>query len=300
MIDKKKKILKNLVCPNCFKELNLFSDKLICGHCPKEYPLIDKRPFLLDESGRGFKESSNDILINKLKIFFKKYPLIFNLFFYVFGASLVGKSPKKAIEGIGSHKLILNLGSGIRKIREDVINIDFYPFNNVDLIADISHLPFKDNSIEAIINEFVLEHIKEPEKVIAEIYRVLRPGGLIYLTAPFLVSFHSSPDDYCRWSKNGLKELMKEFQADEIGIRSGPTASLLSILNGWLALVLSFGSKTIQQVLLMFLTILTSPFKVLDYFLSKLPNAENIALGFYYLGRKKVEVTRGQPPRQQA
>jgi len=284
----KKKILDNLVCPDCFSNLNFIENKLICNNCHKEYLIIDDCPYFLEKQGKGFKESSNDVIINKLKVFFKKYPFIFNIFYYTLGASAVGRRPKKAIRDLGENKIILNLGSGIRSVRKDVINIDFYPFAKVNVVADITKLPFRDNSIDAAVCESVLEHVKNPCVILQEIKRVLKSGGLIYMSVPFVASFHSSPEDYYRWSKEGLKELMrKEFQEEEIGIRSGPTSGMLSIVNEWIAIMLSFGLKPLHQILLMVLTIITFPLKFPDYFIYKFATSQNIAFGFYYIGRKK-------------
>jgi len=284
----KQKLLNNLVCPDCLGDISYIEEKLVCHNCQKEYLVINDCPHLLEKQGKGFKESSNDIIINKLKVFFKKYPIIFTILYYTFGASAVGKGPKKAIKDLGENKIILNLGSGIKLIRKDVVNIDFYPFTNVDIIADITKLPFKDNSVDAIICESVLEHIKNPWAIIQEIKRILKPDGIVYLSIPFIAGFHSSPDDYYRWSKEGLRELMRQgFQEEEIGVRNGPTSAMLSIINEWLSTIFSFGLKPIHQVLLIILTIITFPLKIPDYFISKLSTSQNIAFGFYYIGRKK-------------
>ncbi|MDO8265165.1 MAG: class I SAM-dependent methyltransferase, partial [Candidatus Parcubacteria bacterium] len=234
-------------------------------------------------------ESSNDVLINKIKVFFKKYPFLFNILYYTFGASFIGKSPQKAITDLSEDKIILNLGSGTRIIREHIVNVDFYPFMNVDIVADIGKLPFADNSIDAVICESVLEHVKNPSAIVNEIERVLKPGALVYIIVPFIAGFHSSPNDYYRWSKEGLRELMKDFKEEEIGIRHGPTSALLSVLNDWLATVFSFGIKEIQQVLLVFFTMVTFPFKIFDYIIYRFKSSENIAYGFYFIGTKKAK-----------
>lgn len=286
MANKQAKLLDKLICLRCGNILELNYNELICLSCGKKYPIINNQLVLLDQEGEGFQEGNSDVIINKLKVFFKKYPMIFNFFFYTFGASVVGRGPREIIRKMGEGKLILNLGSGIRKVRKDVVNIDFYPFNGVDILADLCQLPFKDNSVDAIVNEFVLEHVKNPQAIISEMRRVLKPGGLIYVSVPFLISFHSSPDDYYRWTKNGLRELMKDFLEEDLGVRSGPTSAMVSVVIGWLATVLSFGSKKLYQILSMFLMIVTSPFKILDYVIYKLPNAEDMALGFYFIGKK--------------
>ena len=284
----KQKLLDNLICLNCSKSLNLIGEKLVCSNCQKEYLVINSHIYFLEKKGEGFKELSSDAIINKLKVFFKKYPIIFNILYYTFGASVVGRSPKKAIQDLGEDKIILNLGSGIRLVRKDVINIDFYPFANVDIVADITKLPFKDNSVDAVVCESVLEHVKNPGIIIQEIKRILKPDGIVYLSVPFIAGFHSSPDDYYRWSKQGLRELMRQgFQEREMGIRSGPTSALISIINEWIAIILSFGLRPLHQILLMILTIITFPLKIPDYFIYKFSTSQNIAFGFYYIGRKK-------------
>ncbi len=282
-----KKILNNLICIKCTEKLILKKNKLVCSKCRKSYRIVDNRPQMLDRLVKDFDKRDSDFIISKLKIFFKKFPKVFSIFYYLFGASFVGKSPQKAIKNIGQNKFVISLGSGIKKIRNDVINVDFYPFTNVNVVADISRLPFKDGSVDVIINEFVLEHVKDPRLVIKEIYRVLKPDSLVYIAVPFVASFHSSPDDYHRWSKEGLRELMKDFKEVELGIRCGPTSGMLSIINEWLATILSFGSKNLQQILLMFFMIITSPLKVFDYLIYKFPSSQNIAYGFYYIGKKK-------------
>jgi len=279
------KIMNNLVCPECHSALRR-KDDFSCTKCRKKYLIKENVPYLINEVGDGFVELNNDILINKVKIFFKKYPFFFNIIYYAFGVSFVGKSPQRAIEYLKGKKIILNLGSGTRIIRKDVINVDFYPFMNVDIVADIGKLPFADNSIDAVICESVLEHVKDPLAIVSEIKRVLKPGGLVYVTAPFIAGFHSSPNDYYRWSKEGMKELMKDFKEKETGVRHGPTSALLSIFNDWLATVFSFGVKEIQQFLLISLTIITFPFKIFDYVIYRFRSSENIAYGFYFIGIK--------------
>lgn len=293
MIINEQKNLDNLVCPKCFGQIKLNDavkkKKFICLECGKKYSFIDNTPCLLIKPiDYSNQEIGSDRIINHLKVLFKKYPKVFSLFYYTTGASFVGKSADQAIKKLDSDKLIVSLGSGVKKIREDVVNIDFYPFSNVDLIADIYHLPFKDNSVDAIINEFVLEHTKYPKDIVKEIYRVLKPNGLLYLAVPFVASFHSSPDDYYRWSKNGLRELLKDFEEDEIGIRCGPTSAMVSVVNEWLATLFSFGFSFLHQIILIILMIITGPLKIIDYFIYKFSSSENIAYGFYFIGRKKI------------
>lgn len=75
----------------------------------------------------------------------------------------------------GVESITLNLGSGPGTIkgRSDIINIDIYNFNDVDVVADATNLPFVENSVDFIINRALLEHVESPERVIQEMYRSL-------------------------------------------------------------------------------------------------------------------------------
>lgn len=252
----------------------------------KDYTIREDHTFFIKDPSIGFSVCSNDLITNKLKLFLKKFPKLFNFFYIFFGAVFVGRSSQYAIRDKAPGSLILNLGSGVKKIRKDAVNVDFYPFDGVDVVADITNLPFVDNSVDAIVNEFVLEHLPNPEKVVEEMFRVMKSGAILYVSVPFVASFHSSPNDFFRWSKQGLKVLLKDFQQIEAGIRCGPTSAFVYVLSEWLSTLLSFGITKIQQVFFMFFLVCFSPLKLLDFVIVKMPSSENVAYGFYFIGKK--------------
>ncbi len=227
-----------------------------------------------------------DNLIFKTKLFFKKYPRIFSFFYYTL-AVFVGKSAKQSIKYLPKGSLILNLGSGSKIIREDVINVDSHPYPGVKVIADVYNLPFEDNSADAVIAESLLEHLRSPELAIKEMRRVLKPGGLLYILVPFMLGFHSSPDDYYRWTNSGLRELLKGFQEKEVGEAYGPTNTLTYVAREWLAVALSFNIGIIYQVLSLFFMVILAPLNLLDYIFCHFKSAQNSAYAFYFIGIKK-------------
>lgn len=245
------------------------------------------RLHFIAEPDRGYRPESNDVLVNKIKILIKRWPKLFAVIYNFIGVTFVGLKPEQALSELGDNKLIINLGSGVRRRRKDIINVDFYPFENVDIVADANQLPFADNSIDAIINESLLEHTPNPERIVQEMLRVLKPGGLLYLSTPFVASFHSSPEDYYRWSKQGLKQLLKDFEELDCGVRCGPSSALNYVLSEWLSIILSFNSALIHQILFMFFLVVFSPLCLLDYLIYKWPASENIAYAFYYFAKKK-------------
>lgn len=90
--------------------------------------------------------------------------------------------------------------------------LDISPFPDVDIIADIQNMPHVESEkFDTIICTQVLEHVPNPFDAIDEIYRVLRPGGVLLITVPFLNNYHMEPNDYWRFTEYGLKNLLKKF-----------------------------------------------------------------------------------------
>ncbi len=230
--------------------------------------------------------SKNDAFVEKVKLFIKKSPRAFRFIYGLMNPSWSRMSAKKAIKDIPRGSVILNLGSGVTVVREDVTNIDFYPFQNVDIVADITNLPFENNTVDAVISECVLEHVPDPIKVVSEMHRVLKPGGLAYVIIPFVFSFHSSPQDYYRWSKMGLRELFRDFDEVDSGIHFGAGHALSWVLSEYLGTIFSFGSKKLHQILYMIFLVLLTPLNYLDFIFNRFKTSQNIASHIYFLGRK--------------
>ncbi len=216
----------------------------------------------------------------------QKTPQFYEFLRYVFGAVFVGKDVVGAIKEIPLNSKIINLGSGAKKVRKDVINVDIFPSARVDVVADAKNLPFANDSMDAAIAEQLLEHVSDPQKVVDEIYRVLKPGGTVYISTPFMIGYHSMPNDYYRWTLDGLKELMKNFKESESGMRCGPTSALVAILSEWLASFLSFGIKFLYQIFLPVFILVLAPLKILDFFIYRYKSFDKIALAFYFVGKK--------------
>ncbi len=76
-----------------------------------------------------------------------------------------------------------------------------------DVLYDGNRLPFDDNVFDTVLSVQVLEHTPRPAALVCEMGRVLKPGGILILTAPFSFRLHEEPHDYFRYSPHGLKQL---------------------------------------------------------------------------------------------
>lgn len=78
-----------------------------------------------------------------------------------------------------------------------------------EVFGDAQTLPFADGCMDSVALLDVLEHLPEPERALAEIARVLRPGGTLLLQVPFLYPVHDAPYDFRRWTRHGLRRTLE-------------------------------------------------------------------------------------------
>ena len=107
------------------------------------------------------------------------------------------------------------------------VNVDLFPMPGVDLAADAEQLPFRCCTFQRVECDAVLEHVRDPVRVMREIERVLAPGGYAHLVTPFCHPFHEFPKDYRRFTIDGLKQIAGGLEPIAEGWRTGPTATVL-------------------------------------------------------------------------
>ena len=238
----------------------------------------------LRTAGSGIKGNIH----NRLKHHRKLYTIIRNIVKPGLANPKCVKRCKGILSSFDNNSVILNIGSGPNLFmgRSDIINIDIFAFDEVDLIADAGRLPLYSQSADLVINRAMLEHVTAPEIIIDEMYRLIKTDGWIICYLPFMVPYHAAPDDYHRWTISGIKTLFKDFDDVEILIGCGPTSAFLWIFQEWLSLLFSFGSKTLHDVFLLSLMVCTFPLKFLDLFMVHIPYAENISSIFCVIGKK--------------
>ncbi len=82
-----------------------------------------------------------------------------------------------------------------------------------DVDGDICSLPFRTAAADAVICKDVLEHVRDPRAAVAEMHRVLKGGGLLYCSVPFLHPYHGGKElaDYWRFTHEGIELLFSDF-----------------------------------------------------------------------------------------
>ncbi len=158
----------------------------------------------------------------------------------------------------------------------------------VDIVCDAHDMRenLADNTIDCVVTISTLEHVKKPWIVVDEIYRVLKPGGMLYVNTPWVFPFHADPNDHYRFSHRGLEILCERFDVLESGYNRGPASTMAHLSAHSLAIMLSFNSRMLYGILVDLLKWPLAPFKYLDALLKRHPMAHVVANGAYVVGRK--------------
>lgn len=234
----------------------------------------------MDEERKG--------LINWVKTVLRISPMLYVFLVWLISpVCYTGLSAKRFLKKYKPGSIMLNIGSGVHKPHPDIINVDIFYYKDVDLVANGEELPLPTGSVDAIVCESLLEHVPQPEKIVAEMYRVLRPGGQMYIVIPFVYPFHACPNDFQRWSRTGLRELLKEGDVELIGTRAGPFSAITGQLGATFAIVFSFGWEPLYNVLSLVGLVLFFPIKFLDWIFGRFPTSIHGAGQFYAVATKK-------------
>src|SRR5258705_2157192 len=131
------------------------------------------------------------------------------------------------INGCNPDMRILNLGSGVGlfdgAFRSDLrfVNLDVWRNERTHILADGHYLPFADGSFDAVVSNAVLEHVRKPWIIADELWRILKPGGRIFIKLPFLNVIHDERD-YNRYTDRGLEALFDRFEKIDCRVSAGP------------------------------------------------------------------------------
>lgn len=133
----------------------------------------------------------------------------------------------------------LGTGGAIQVLYSD-IDVDA----DVDVFCDGHDLPFVDGIFDAVIATAVLEHVLYPERVAAEISRVLKIGGLLYSEVPFMQQVHEGAYDFTRYTLSGHRRLFNHFSEIESGMVAGPATALVWAIENF---ALAFVVRSMQR-----------------------------------------------------
>jgi SAM-dependent methyltransferase len=96
----------------------------------------------------------------------------------------------------------------------EYVGVDLSPGKDVDRVIDLAAGigDLAEGHFALVICCSVLEHVRRPWLMAENLARILRPGGTLYVSVPWVWRYHAYPDDYFRFSWSGVAELFPGFQ----------------------------------------------------------------------------------------
>lgn len=286
----------SVCCPADHMELRRDGDALACVACGMRYPVIGGVPVLIRDEASAFaiadyaaqagfqgaaygREADRSHGLRRawrrLARRLKDWP-----------SSIRHPGPEEALDYVRSLRpspRVLVVGSGgIRTGRDGdrVLHTDVAFGPAVDAIADAHDLPFPDGGFDLVIAVAVLEHVADPQRCVAEMRRVLAPGGHVYADTPFLQPVHMGAYDFTRFTPIGHRRLFRHFDEVAAGISTGVGSAVaalsgvalqsLSRVRAWRLAANAAGS------------LLTPPLRMMDRFFR---HGGDAAAGCWFFGR---------------
>lgn len=283
-------------CPDCHAGgLKAMDREIVCDRCKAIFPVVDGRPVLIRSDNDLFprsgylggitptNESQPGVLARLVPSRSVNMSYARNL-----GAFAAALDPATA-------KCVLVIGAGRQKRWLDtffahhpairVVYSDIDVHGTVNLFCDAHELPFPDGTFDGVVASAVLEHVAYPERVAAEMHRILKARGLVYSEIPFLQQVHEGAYDFTRYTLSGHRRLLNHFDELASGVVAGPATTL-----AWALEHFAVSLSPRPFVTGMRLAVRTAFFwlKYLDHVLGQSPAASDGASCTFFLGRKRV------------
>jgi len=294
-----------LRCPRCASQVEARANELHCARstCNASYPVVDGIPVLVDSERSAFRteditesltsESRNGTAAPSAVSFRRR--LLQHL--PPLGRNLRAKENlallRSALPNDGRARVVLiiggaTLGVGTDQLTSDdtcdVVESDVYIGLRTNLVCDAHNIPLADATVDAVIMQAVVNALSDPERAVAEIHRVLRPGGLVYVEAPFMQQVCEGSFDYYRFSHLGLRRLLRNFDEMRSGAQGGPGMAAALAYQHFL---LSLAPNRAFRALFVIIARLTAFWlPLLDHWLIDRPGAMDAAAGVFFLGRR--------------
>jgi len=151
---------------------------------------------------------------------------------------------KAFLAAIPLNSVVVEFGSGNRRLADKIVNIDLFLFPNVDIAADISNSPLADESVDYVILDSVIEHVPNPQDVVDEVWRVLKPQGKLLCMNPFLFPYHGYPAHYCNFTRDGMQHLLRKYSDVRVEPHYGPASALTNIFSEYVAVSFAGDRRT--------------------------------------------------------
>lgn len=288
----------HLCCPRCRSPLDFTRNRILCSerqcfYSQDGFPRAAGQPVLIDFERSIFDRNTySDNRGSVMRRDDSGRGLAVRLRRLLTGTNPV--TPSKSREMIArltaerQTPTVLVIGGGAIGVGTDalyadpdirIIGTDVYASPNTRVVADGHFLPFCDETFDGVWVQAVLEHVLDPPAVVAEIHRVLKPGGLVYADTPFIQQVHEQAYDFTRFTLSGHRWLFRRFEEIDAGAVGGAGKALVWSIR-YVALSLGLSTRMATLAAMPFFWV-----RFIDRFAKPGPKTD-AASGVYFFGRR--------------
>lgn len=130
---------------------------------------------------------------------------------------------KKYCCNIKPNAIIVDFGCGQKPYQEFVtkpnkyIGIDIDKSNHIaDIFCSVYNVPLESQYADYAFSFQVIEHLEEPNLMLNEMFRILKPGATLFITFPMSWELHEVPFDYFRFTEFGMRRMLEKIGFQEI------------------------------------------------------------------------------------
>jgi SAM-dependent methyltransferase len=286
-----------LRCPRCGSTLRFAEESVYCQaeSCGKVYPAVRGIPILVAAEKSVFNPEE----LVESEPFFRagsRLGVLIDKIVPALGHNLRAKSNLHTLrclaqEGTAIPRILVLggsiLGDGMAELLApdiELVETDISIGPRTQIVFDAHTIPFPDASFDAVVLQAVLEHVLDPFLVVAETFRVIKPGGIVYAEVPFMQQVHGGAYDFTRFTHLGCLRLFRHFNELASGATAGPGTSLAWAYDYFLSSFVT--SPKIRILVHLICRMAAAPLKYFDSYLLRNPGGLDAASGIYFLGRR--------------
>lgn len=194
--------------------------------------------------------------------------------------------------------VLYDLGCGESPFREfflchadKYIGVDWagsYHDTNADVAADLNKpLPLESDIADTVVSISVMEHLCEPQVMLNEAYRILKPGGFIILHVPFMWQVHEAPYDFYRYTCYGLRYMFGKAGFSEIEVNSASGFwSMWTLKFNYQSTRLIRGTWVVRKLVTLILKLIWALDQRIASWADKHWQCDDEAAGYYVVAKK--------------
>jgi len=220
--------------------------EIVCTLCDRHFPVVAGHPILIDESRSIF--SSEEVALTRDV---RQFPNDSGWRYQIRSMIPAGASRDVSLPLLEKHRallpddptvLVIGCGVGADRYVKLLPTGHIFPTDvtlqgDAVVACDGACLPFRDQTLDCVVVDQVLEHALNPAAIVSEIHRCLKLGGIVYSGVPFHTPVHGFPFDFQRYTPLGHRMLFGRFQGLEVCITQGPVSALSKTVIGFFSSV---------------------------------------------------------------